>query len=51
MCERGRALIESKYTWPRVADQMKSVYEWMLDVAEKPECVSVLRQDGVSVDR
>jgi glycosyltransferase involved in cell wall biosynthesis len=43
MGERGRALVKSKYTWPAVAAQMKSVYEWVLDLGPKPECVSVLR--------
>jgi glycosyltransferase involved in cell wall biosynthesis len=41
MGERGRKLIESKYTWPSVAAQMKSVYEWMLGQAERPDCVQM----------
>jgi glycosyltransferase involved in cell wall biosynthesis len=40
MGERGRGLVESKYAWPRIAKQMKAVYEWMLGVAFKPECIS-----------
>lgn len=39
MGERGRRLVGSKYTWPRVAEQMKAVYEWMLGLGPKPECV------------
>jgi glycosyltransferase involved in cell wall biosynthesis len=39
MGERGRRLVESEHTWARVAEQMKSVYEWMLRGGEKPECV------------
>lgn len=39
MGERARQLVESKYTWPRVAEQMKSVYEWMLSDGERPNCV------------
>jgi hypothetical protein len=26
----GRALVEKKYTWPAIADQMKRAYEWVL---------------------
>jgi glycosyltransferase involved in cell wall biosynthesis len=43
MGERGRRLVESKYTWPRVAEQMKAVYEWMLGLGSRPDCVSVVR--------
>jgi glycosyltransferase involved in cell wall biosynthesis len=39
MGARGRSLIERKYTWPSVAAQMKSVYEWMLGQGERPDCV------------
>jgi glycosyltransferase involved in cell wall biosynthesis len=39
MGERGRQLIEQKYTWSSVAAQMKSVYEWVLGKAPKPECI------------
>ena len=39
MGERGRKLVEAKYTWPRVAEQMKTVYEWMLGLGPKPGCV------------
>ncbi len=36
---RGQALVEERYTWPGVAAQMKSVYEWMMKTGPKPECV------------
>ena len=39
MGERGRALIESKYTWPAAAKQMLAVYRWMLSLGPKPECI------------
>jgi hypothetical protein len=39
MGERGRQLITSKYTWPPIAWQMKSVYEWVLGTGPKPSCV------------
>jgi glycosyltransferase involved in cell wall biosynthesis len=43
MSEPGREFVEFKYTWPRVAEQMEAVYEWMLGFGPKPECVSVVR--------
>jgi len=36
MGARGRSLVESKYTWPRAAEQMKSAYEWLLGLGPKP---------------
>ena len=42
MGERGRQLIISKYTWPPIARQMKSVYEWVLGNGPKPACVNIL---------
>jgi len=27
----GRNLVEAKYTWPAIAEQMKSAYEWILN--------------------
>ncbi len=36
---RGRALVERKFTWPSVAEQMHDVYRWMLGEAEAPACV------------
>jgi poly(glycerol-phosphate) alpha-glucosyltransferase len=37
---RGRALVEARFGWPRVAQGMADVYEWMLG-APAPECVRV----------
>jgi glycosyltransferase involved in cell wall biosynthesis len=42
MGENGRRLVESKYTWPAVAKEMKLAYEWMLQCGKKPECVRVV---------
>jgi glycosyltransferase involved in cell wall biosynthesis len=39
MGQRGRALMEEKFSWKRVAHQMKRSYEWLLGRAEKPDCV------------
>jgi len=41
MGENGRRLVESKYTWPAIAEQMKSAYEWILNGGDKPDCVSL----------
>ena len=37
--QRGRALVERRFTWPRVAEQMHHVYRWMVGEAEQPDCV------------
>jgi poly(glycerol-phosphate) alpha-glucosyltransferase len=39
MGQRGRALVEERFTWPQVAAQMKEVYEWVLGGGETPGCV------------
>jgi len=39
MGERGRALVEQKFTWDAVAEQMYDVYRWMLGEEETPSCV------------
>ena len=39
MGQRGRALVERRFTWPRVAEQMHHVYRWMAGEAERPDCV------------
>jgi poly(glycerol-phosphate) alpha-glucosyltransferase len=36
MGEAGRALVEERFTWDKVAAQMKEVYAWMLGEGEKP---------------
>jgi len=39
MGEAGRVLVAERFTWPKVAAQMKSVYEWILGGGPKPDCV------------
>lgn len=40
MGARGRALVETSFTWPKIASDMQGVYEWCLDqAAEPPECM------------
>jgi poly(glycerol-phosphate) alpha-glucosyltransferase len=36
---RGRALVAEKFTWPKIAAEMKSAYEWVLGSGAKPSCV------------
>lgn len=39
MGARGHALVEDRFIWPKVAAQMKEVYEWVLGGGSKPEFV------------
>lgn len=39
MGRRGRELVAAKYTWGPIGIQMAQVYEWMLGLGERPECV------------
>lgn len=39
MGERGRSLIEARYTWDRVAETTLSLYRWLIDGETPPECV------------
>jgi poly(glycerol-phosphate) alpha-glucosyltransferase len=36
---RGRALVAEKFSWPRVGQQMRAVYEWVLGGGTRPETV------------
>jgi glycosyltransferase involved in cell wall biosynthesis len=36
---RGRTLVEARYLWPRIAKDMCAVYQWLLGLGPKPECV------------
>ena len=38
---RGRTLVATKFSWPRIGEQMRSVYEWMLGGGTPPEAVRV----------
>jgi glycosyltransferase involved in cell wall biosynthesis len=39
MGARGRALVAEKFSWPRVGQQMRAVYEWVLGGGTWPETV------------
>jgi glycosyltransferase involved in cell wall biosynthesis len=41
MGENGRMLIKSKYTWDQIADQMASVYDWILHRGSLPDCIKM----------
>jgi poly(glycerol-phosphate) alpha-glucosyltransferase len=36
---RGQQLVQDRFTWPRIARQMRDVYEWCLGAGPKPDCV------------
>ena len=40
MGNNGFALVNSRFTWDKVAVEMKSVYEWVLGGGKPPSCVS-----------
>src|SRR5215831_18332848 len=37
--DRGRTLVASRFSWRRIGEQMRSVYEWMLGGGATPESV------------
>ncbi len=39
MGRRGRQYVERDFGWPGIAEQMLSVYRWMLGQGDKPDCV------------
>ena len=39
MGDNGRQLVAKCFTWPKIATDMRSVYEWVLGGGPKPECV------------
>lgn len=39
MGERGLQLVKERFTWPRIAEDMKQVYEWILGGGNPPACV------------
>ncbi len=42
MGAKGRALVETNFSWPRIGEQMRSVYEWVLGGGTPPECVRLV---------
>lgn len=39
MGERGLQLVQERFTWERIAEDMKQVYEWILGGGNPPACV------------
>lgn len=39
MGSRGLALVSSRFAWPQVAAELRSVYHWMTGAGPKPDCV------------
>jgi poly(glycerol-phosphate) alpha-glucosyltransferase len=37
---RGLALVTDRFAWPRIAEDMKAVYEWLVGGGVRPSCVS-----------
>jgi poly(glycerol-phosphate) alpha-glucosyltransferase len=42
MGARGRSLVMEKFSWPRIGEQMRAVYEWVLGGGKPPETVRFL---------
>jgi glycosyltransferase involved in cell wall biosynthesis len=41
LADRGRALVESEYTWDRQAERLASVYRWVAGGGTAPEAVEM----------
>jgi poly(glycerol-phosphate) alpha-glucosyltransferase len=39
--DNGRALVAEKFAWPKIASEMKAVYDWVLGGGPKPGCVQL----------
>jgi poly(glycerol-phosphate) alpha-glucosyltransferase len=39
MGNRGRNLVATKFSWPRIGEQMRSVYEWAFGGGATPEVI------------
>jgi poly(glycerol-phosphate) alpha-glucosyltransferase len=39
---RGHALVATKFSWPRIGEQMRSVYDWVLGGGAIPEGVNLI---------
>jgi poly(glycerol-phosphate) alpha-glucosyltransferase len=46
MGARGRALVERRFTWSRIAAEMRAVYGWVLGGGTPPDCVRWATQAG-----
>jgi len=39
MGKRGRWFVEANFSWPRIAEEMLAVYQWILGQGTKPNTV------------
>ena len=39
MGTRGHTLVATKFSWPRIGEQMRAVYEWVLVSGAPPETI------------
>jgi poly(glycerol-phosphate) alpha-glucosyltransferase len=44
MGNRGRALVATRFSWPRIGEQMRDVYDWARGGGAVPESVIVQPQ-------
>jgi poly(glycerol-phosphate) alpha-glucosyltransferase len=44
MGDHGRRLVATKFSWPQIGEQMRSVYEWVLGGATPPATVRLAHQ-------
>ncbi|MGZ5544509.1 MAG: glycosyltransferase, partial [Limisphaerales bacterium] len=45
MGNHGRAFVATRFLWPRIGEQMRSVYEWMLGGGSRPGS-TILQHQG-----
>jgi glycosyltransferase involved in cell wall biosynthesis len=45
MGAHGHTLVATRFSWPRIGEQMRSVYEWVLDGGTTPETVRYGRRE------
>ena len=38
---RGLEMVRQKHSWPEISRQMIAVYDWLLGLGERPECVAL----------
>ncbi|HEY5991231.1 MAG TPA: glycosyltransferase, partial [Candidatus Udaeobacter sp.] len=43
---RGRTLVATRFSWPRIGEQMRSVYEWVLGGGPTPDAIRHERQES-----
>jgi glycosyltransferase involved in cell wall biosynthesis len=36
---RGQQLVKERYLWPSISEKMQSVYSWLLNEGDRPDCV------------